>query len=400
MKSVLMLVASAAFLYAGGNTDAYLNALKEQGREPIGFTLNKLDTFDLVIFDDALHNAAEPFDFYQELISRSEFVEKAGYIFVEIFSTDHQRYIDAYLNTAPEDTMLLLPVFQNDYSGTGWNARTYLDLLRTVYRVNRSLPETQRLKVIAVSNPFYWEAIKTPQDLEIARRSLTGRDYFMYLMILRQLNNFEDARKGIFLTNTRHAYKGIRNRAGRFYWNTGTFFHQWHPGKTCSIRMHNLSLYITAEVPDDSITHKTTAGMERMRYSWVRVDSGNWDRAFRAYGNKPVAVPLAGTPFGQAPYIGNHMLDAAAGQTMFDAYDAVIFLAPIEELHQTATFDFIYTAAFRSELERRYRILYTPQQIRDKLAGQGVAGLQQLFEKQFAAQPKKIHALSGSLAPL
>jgi hypothetical protein len=397
---ILVIPAIFTLAAAGKSIDDYVKALELSGRDPIAFTLAKLDSFDLLIFDDALHDAADPFDFYQKLIADPEFIRKAGYIFIEVFSIDKQQYLDAYLQSVPEDSTVLAPVFQNDYSGEGWNMQTYLDLMRTVYRINRDLAPESQLKVIAVCNPFYWACIHSAEDLENARKSLAGRDYFMYTIIKRKLEDFEHGRKGIFLTNTRHAYKGIRNGKGELYWNTGTFFHQWHPGKTYSIRFHNVSLYITSSVPDDSITQRTTAGMERMRYTWARMDEGRWDRAFRAYGNRPVAMPLTGTPFGRAPYIGNHMLDAAAGQTMADAYDAVIFLAPIEELHQTAKFDFIYTPDFRQDLERRYRILYTPEQISAMLAKANVRSLQELFTTELIRQPRRIHPLSGAVPPL
>ena len=44
------------------------------------------------------------------------------------------------------------------------------------------------------------------------------------------------------------------------------------------------------------------------------------------------------------------MLDAAPGQTMYDAYDALIFLAPVETCRQTAMVDFLYTEEFKHEL--------------------------------------------------
>ncbi len=401
MKTLLIFILVLnAIVCAGADIGSYIKALKTQGQDPIPFTLAKLDTFDLLIFDDALHNAAEPFDFYQALIKHSGFAEKAKYIFIEAISIDQQRYIDRYLSTFPEDTLILLPVFQNDYSGTGWNAQTYLDLLRAVYLINSNLSHENRLEVVAVSNPFYWDCIRSMEDLEVARRSLDGRDYYMYRIIIDRLQNFGAGRKGIFLTNTRHAYKGIKNNSGQFYWNTGTFFSQWHPGRTYSIRMHNVNLYITAEVPPDSIAHKTTDGMERMKYSWVRMENGIWDGAFKAVGNKPVAIPLPETPFGGAAYIGNHMLGAAPGQTMHDAYDAVIFLAPIEALHKTGTFDFIYTGTFNKELERRYRILFTTEQIEAELTEAKVNSLQELFRKKFRRQPRMIHPLSKMIPPL
>ena len=41
----------------------------------------------------------------------------------------------------------------------------------------------------------------------------------------------------------------------------------------------------------------------------------------------------------------------------------MIFLAPIDELEKTATVDFIYTPAYRHELERRLKIMMNEEQL-------------------------------------
>src|SRR5262249_16721474 len=156
-----------------------------------------------------------------------------------------------------------------------------------------------------------------------------------------------------FLTNTRHAYKGIKRKDGQFFWNTATFFEQRHPGKAYSIRVHNVTLAIHRVKDVPAGVPKTAEGRERLEYTFVRMARGLWDSAFRAHGDRAVAVPLAGNVFGEEPYIGNHQLDALPGQKMQDAYDAVVFLAAIEALRQTALVDAIYTPAFRQELKRR-----------------------------------------------
>jgi hypothetical protein len=46
----------------------YLKVLHDHGQEPVRFVLEKLARHDLLIFDDAVHSAVEPFDCYQQLI--------------------------------------------------------------------------------------------------------------------------------------------------------------------------------------------------------------------------------------------------------------------------------------------------------------------------------------------
>lgn len=111
-------------------------------------------------------------------------------------------------------------------------------------------------------------------------------------------------------------------------------------------------------------------------------------------------MPLEGTAFGEAPYVGNHMLDVAPGQTMADAYDAIIFLAPLEELHQTAFLGSIYTPEFRLELARRLRLLYSAEDLAGFIAESGASDLAGAIERAFADRPQEPLPQSRDLPPL
>ena len=364
----------------------YIEVLETEGKEPIDFVVNKLEQVDLIIFDDALHTAVEPFDFYQELIKTPSFYKKVKKIFIEAASVNKQQYIDAYLESEPENRELLYPAFQDDINGTGWSFKTYFDLFHTIYVLNRSLPEEQRLEVMGVDNPTYWSEIRTKRDLELFQKTLRSRDFFMYKMIVTELNYFGDSAKGIFLTNTRHAYKGIKNSRNEFYWNTGTFFHQWHPDKTYSIHFHNVYLFFEKN-------EKTTMKFDR-------IADGIWDSAFKALGNKPIAISLKNNVFGDEKYIGNHMLNVSPNQTMYDAYDALIFLAPLEHLRKTATIGFIYTDKYKIELQRRAKILYSDEEIKQMMEDYGVDNLKELIDRAFAAEPEILLPQAQSIQPI
>jgi hypothetical protein len=367
----------------------YLRDLQQQGQEPLPFVVGKLDTFDLLIFDDALHTAVEPFEFYQQLVKEAAFQRKAPAIFLEVIPSNKQRHLDDYLTAAEDDPRLLYPAFQDDASGLGFPYKTYFDLLQAIRAANQRLPKETRLKVFGVGSPTWWAEIQTPRDLEQFRKALASYDHHMYTTIRDELDQFRSARKGILLTNTRHAYKGIKRKDGQYFWNTATFFEQRHPGKAYSIRLHNVTLSILAAKELPAGAPKTAEGRERIEYKFVRMARGLWDSALRAQGDRPVAVPLAGNAFGAESYIGNHQLEALPGQKMQDAYDAVIFLAPIEKLRQTALVDSIYTPAFRQELKRRYRIMYTDAQLADLCERNQAEDLDGLLSKTLRARPEE-----------
>jgi hypothetical protein len=376
-------------------SSAHLADLRAHGREPIAFVLDQLERHDLVVFDDALHTLVEPFAFYQRLVREPGFRERSRFVFLEAVPLNQQGHVEAYLAAPEEDPRLLYPAFQNSVSGDGFPYATYFDLLRTIHEVNRALPDSERVRVVAVGSPTYWSEIRTPRDLEVFRQGLDAYDYTMYAMIRSTLG---EAGKGIFLTNTRHAYQAIRHADGSLYWNATTYFHEREPGRAYSIHFHAPQLVIE-RMRADTTAPRTTQGMERIDYRWDRMEGGAWDRAFDEYG-EPVAVPLEGTAFGAALYVGNHMLDVAAGQTMADAYDAVIFLAPLEDLHQTALVGSIYTPEFRIELARRLRLLYSEEDLAAMVAESGASDLHGYIERTYVDRPQEPLPQSQDLPPL
>ena len=397
---VLLIIGFGLAIAQSKKLQPYVAALQEKGDEPINFVLEKLDKYDLILFDDALHTAVEPFEFYQKLIKNCDFRKKAKVIFLEVVAMNQQPALDAYFASEVHNPALLFPAFQNDFSGTGWTYQTYFDLLETVWQTNRTLPPDERYTVIAVNAPVFWKEIHTPEDLALFRQSLAGNDYTMYKNILSHLDNFKSGKKGIFLTNTRHAYKCIKNSDGDIYWNCGTFFHEFQPGKAYSVRFHNINFTFEKKIERDPNAPKTTQGLENKVLKWVRMEKGLWDSAFAANGNKPVALDLANTPFGDADYIGNHMLNVAPNQTIYDAYDAIIFLAPVEQLRQTAISDAIFTDDFKLELERRFPILYTETQLASLLENSGAKTIREYIDRNFVAKPEMHQPLTQQIGPI
>jgi len=363
---------------------AYSSQLAARGEAPEAFVLERLRDHDLIVFDDGVHTSADAFDFYIELVRSREFQELAPVIFLEVLPSNRQAALDAYFSTYPEDPSLLYPAFQDDF---GWPYQSYFDLLHEIYRVNRTLPAGKTIAVKAVSTPSLWGEIRGPADwaykVDIAP---LARDYFMYALIFDGLDGFRSGRKGIFLTNTRHAYTHLKFPDGGPVKSTTGFFNLWRPGRAYSIRIDAPVLVIRAHKAAAGGA-KTAAGMEDYDFGWGRTADGLWDDAFRAYGARPVAIPLADTAFGDAPYLGNLMLSVAKGQAMRDAYDAAIFLKPFEAMRKTAKTGAIYTPAFRRELERRYRLSRTPAELAKMLKDDGVRTLRDYVAKEHRAEP-------------
>lgn len=347
---ILLLV---SFTASSQNVDNYYKTIQRQGQEPVSFIKDQIATHDLILFDDAIHSAVEPFEFYMDFLENNP--KAIDYVFMEAVPISAQPYLDSFLNHKVKDTAILTNVFQMDL-GYGWPYETYLALYSKVWDINQTLPSDKTIQIIATDQPFHWELLNTIEEFNKAQQSMIARDYFMYKIIIDKMDHFKSGKKGLFLTNTRHAYKGIKNSDGFLNWNTGTFFHQWHPDKTYSVRIHNMTLQVVAV--EEDVGKSTAEGLEKVNFEWIRLDNGKWDEAFALNDNQPVAISFDNNPFGNFSFTGNQMQDAMPGQTMYDAYDALIFLKPLNKTKFSAHTKFYYTPEFKKELAHRIKVLY------------------------------------------
>jgi hypothetical protein len=373
--------------------------IQTHGEDPLGFVLTELEQHALLIFDDGLHSAVEPWTFYETLVQHPDFAVMARHVFIEILNVNDQPGMDVYFNTYPEDPSLLNPVLQNS-TINGWRYQTYPDLFRVIHAVNAGLAEDQRIKVHLVSTPGYWNSIETPADYaNYIGPSQLARDNFMYENIKEILNGLDGSERGIFLTNTRHAYTGLRDENGEFFWNTATFFRQWHGDSTLSIRFNAPFLNVES-TRDPSDSPASGQGLERFNYSWARAANGDWDRAFARTGNNPVALRFEDTHFGDAPYVGNRVHRAFPGQTMSDVNDALIHLSAIDDWQKSADYVPMLTPEFHAELLSRYQRTQTDAQIERRLQRAGVETLEAYVGLVLEPSPQSPLPQAGALPPL
>ena len=211
------MVISLVFLSGCSRAGRYDAVISRAGEDPADFVEQKLQDHDLLICDDGLHPAVAPYDFLCDYLQQKP--GTVDMVFLETVSIKAQSAIDAFMAGEVKDTMLLAPVFQESFSYF-WPYETYLHLLSTVWDINRRVPEDQRIRVIGVDQPIYWEGLHSREDYNTFQASLTARDNFMYRTILKNMDYFQSGLKAIFMTNTRHAYKCIRDKPGGTpYWN-------------------------------------------------------------------------------------------------------------------------------------------------------------------------------------
>jgi hypothetical protein len=69
-------------------------------------------------------------------------------------------------------------------------------------------------------------------------------------------------------------------------------------------------------------------------------------------------------------------------------------------MHKTEIIDFIYTNEFKKELERRYHFLFSKEQLNKQFEEYKVKTVEELIDKTFVAEPKKILPQTKFIGPI
>jgi hypothetical protein len=281
---LVLIVAAAALLELrqGGGAEAELVA---HARE------NVIDPLDLVeaaarsrrlIFLADIPSAAAPKRFAAEAIERLATGPGLDLVVLDV-DADEQPFIDRYLATAPEDASILMsrPRAIREDDGA---SRTFVDIYRTVWRVNQELGAHRRVRIVAGDRPGWPPGRATsPHD---AARMFGERDAFMMEAIMQRALAREPGSRVLFFVNGLHTLKtgGGRVQTG----GTRAVEVQWLAARLAERFPQDVFTILTDASPSrvvatDVATYRGTQAADVMRRAGVR--SGSAFRMHESFDN-------------------------------------------------------------------------------------------------------------------
>jgi enterochelin esterase-like enzyme len=111
------------------------------------------------------HQLRQAVDLYIALVRDPAFQRTVDDIVVEFASGQSQALLDRYIvngDSLPPDT--LRTIWRNTSKVASWDSPVYARWLAAIREVNRHLPATHRLRVLAGDTPVDWSRIRTPAD--------------------------------------------------------------------------------------------------------------------------------------------------------------------------------------------------------------------------------------------
>jgi hypothetical protein len=310
----------------------FVDFLRSSAEEPRGFLLRAVATHQVVLLGE-VHHRPPYWAFNQSLVRAKAFAERVGVIYLELPGND-QALVDQFLAGPKCDPQPIIEVLR-DMLWAGWPDQPMLDFFKAVWEVNQSLPQRQQLRVVLVDLARPWKAIASREDW---RKYDGDRNEIMAANVQRDLRaHAKDGRHALFIVGWMHATKNLSTPGGEPIQSMG-----WRLGETLG------ATNVFAVFPHCPV-------MSNVGEVEGRLALGLFERAFAAMTNRPMAFPLDHGPFGQLPFDAAS-LDFLTPSSYAAAFDAYLYLGPLEDEVFSPLIPGFYTDEFVLELDRRHRL--------------------------------------------
>lgn len=311
----------------------FLSYISDIKLSPEDFLLEMLGNHKVVI-NGEYHRRKVSWDMLKRLISKPEFPDKVGCIFMELPSW-HQPTMDKFMSADSLNTDLIIKIFQDEQLNGWWDRGEY-EFLCDLWRINKSLPGNKKVRVVLADYQLPYSAMtKDANESE-------DRNTHMANVVVNTVRNSTDTRNNLFLVGCGHAFKS--NQSG---FASAAFGKE--PKLTAGAQIakalgnENVFTVFQHVMPGDNSGRNKSP-----------IRGGIFDAAFERNGNKPIGFRLADSPFGKEPFDGIYELKYKTATGSYqDNFDGYLFLAPLSDEPKAIPLTEIFTDEFVAEMKRR-----------------------------------------------
>ena len=313
------------------DTIAFVNYLKKNGKAPKQFLLEALAEHKLVIFGER-HRRELSWQLLKDLVNDSAFRKTTGTVFMELQSYKQSEIDKFFNNTMYMDSSILIGIYQ-DMQLDGWFDKGGFEFLINLWKLNKQLPEKEKIKVVFADFQLPIRKIKTKEELQVFRNDTTKRDTHMADVIEQTIKTSSDLRNNLFIVGYGHAYKSPSIRE-----------YGESPEGVFSAASQLVTRFSDKDIFCTRVHTSGIAGYTR---------GGMFDYAFAENESCPIAFKLKGSPFGKE-IIEEFAWEKDDFGNFENNYDGYIYLGgePVDKQLEYRLFD-ICTEDFVKEIIRR-----------------------------------------------
>lgn len=296
------------------NYSPYLLYLKEHGKSPIEYVLDKFKDHDVVILGE-MHGQKESLELIRDLIE--PLYHKAGvrYFAMEILRHKNTALVNQLVTAKEYDQQLALRIFR-DFGHPNWGYKEYMDILKAIWELNNKLPaEAEKFKVVALDKGD-WDAIDMPQipSPEKYEEFVNAHDPFMAGVVESEV--LDKGGKVLIQIGYMHSFSRYRldEKASRF----GYLLHEKYKDRIFQVCLHQ------PHVGPEVLTGSPPTSIPVIIDFMETVMSKN--------ANKPVGFDMDNSPFANLKD-RKSLYFASQGNIIFsDIAQGYIFIKPIRSL--------------------------------------------------------------------
>ena len=301
--------------------------VKYNAHSPDKYIIEKFMKYDVILLGEH-HVVKENLIFVQDLIPR--LYQNGIYnIGMEFGATEVQKPLDELVTAMVYDEKKAREIMFA-YNVT-WGYQEYLDIYKTVWKLNRSLPEgAKKFKILNLSYVFDWESFngeRTPESMKLVFKKGTV-DKFRAELIENEI--LKKNEKVLALVGTPHAY--TRYGSPYFKYNGDHF---------CDFDFDWLGNRLYKKYPDkvfSVILHQPFTQKENGKYFLISPADGAIEHLMTRNGQKPVGFDLLNTPVGKFPDKSTNGM-CYENFTLEQLFDGYIYLKPLNALEGCTVID-------------------------------------------------------------
>jgi len=264
----------------------------------------------VVIVGEA-HWLKEAGDFYIRLVRDPEFQRTVQDIVVEFASRNNQSLLDRYISGEDIPIEDVKRIWRDTTKVASWESTVYAQWLAAIREVNRVLPASRRLRVLAGDTPVDWSHIRNHSDwAALGDNNISFADVIVEQVLKKK-------HRALVVLGTNHVTKSGDRDGGE---DTTTRVESRYPGSTHVVLL---------------IYHRT-------------LDHAAQDRLQLSHQNPPALFELTGPSLSK--------LADQDGSTIVKKADALLYLGPPDSLQMVVPPAGSLDAGYLKEVDRRSMI--------------------------------------------
>jgi hypothetical protein len=310
--------------------EPFVTYLREKGAAPVEYIADLFQEHDVVMLGE-LHEVRETCQLIGNLIE--PLYRQRG---VRVFAMEVLKYKNTALanqlvtgDTYDEELALSL---LRDCGWPSWGFQEYIDIFAAIWQLNKSLPPgAEKFKVVGLDSNWDGAVLMTGRHLwnlpgTIYR--MANRDKFMAKVLEWEV--LEKGKKALVQIGANHAFteyhqpivrkgKLVGEMPGRF----GCILYKKYGTRVFQVALHRWDFPPELATEGENVPLRQPFG-------------GFLEDVFAAYGNTPVGLDIAASPFA-------HLRDARGYWFAFQKYtvfadiaQGYVFLAPLNQLHRVS----------------------------------------------------------------